>query len=95
MGLTVFDENNGSKIPKLGTFFPFRDGISICSGRLLIKHEILTTVTMFIQNFEIEFVRFVTMDKKKSDRGPEAPKRAMGAGSVVPDRDLQVKLRRK
>jgi hypothetical protein len=35
------------------------------------------------------------MDKKKSDRGPEAPKRAMGAGSVVPDRDLQVKLRRK
>jgi hypothetical protein len=37
----------------------------------------------------------VTLDRKKSNKGPEAPKRAVGAGSVVPDRDLRVRLRRR
>ena len=50
---------------------------------------------MFIWKFEVGFVEFVTMDGRRSDRGPEAPKRAVGAGSVLPGMDLRVRLRRR
>jgi cytochrome P450 len=84
-----------STTPKPGTFFPFGGGISICPGRVLAKQEILTAVAMLIWKLEFEFVEFVTEDGKTHDRGPEAPKRAVGAGSVVPDGDLKVRLRRR
>jgi hypothetical protein len=90
------DKNSGINMtPKTGNYFPFGGGSSMCPGRFFAKQEILTAVAMFIWKFEVEFLEFVTMDGGKSDRGPELDRSTAGAGAVVPDRDLRVRLKRR
>jgi hypothetical protein len=67
----------------------------MCPGRFFAKQEVVTAVAMFIWKFEFEFVEFVMMDGKHSDRGPELDIGNVGAGAVVPDRDVRVRLRRR
>ena len=89
------DSGTTGTTPKPGTYFPFGGGTSMCPGRFFAKQEVLIAVAIFIWKFEVEFVEFITMDGKKSDRGPELDIRNVGAGAVVPDRDLRVRLRRR
>jgi len=65
----------------------------MCPGRNFAKQEIIGTLALFLTQFEVEVVGWVTLD------GKEASERAAGdiVGMVVtqPDRDLKVRVTRR
>lgn len=69
-------------------------GIAICPGRHFAKQEILLTVAILLSRFEFEFVEWVTMDGKKSDRPPRNNSKWEGAGGLPPDVDMKVRMKR-
>lgn len=76
-----------------GYFFPYGGGLTMCPGRNFAKQEIIGTLALFLTQFEVEVVGWVTLD------GKEASERAAGdiVGMVVtqPDRDLKVRVTRR
>ncbi|KAI9743465.1 MAG: hypothetical protein M1818_002777 [Claussenomyces sp. TS43310] len=78
---------------KLGDFCPYGGGSVICPGRFFAKHEILSAVAMMVTRFEFEFVKYVHLDGRDSDRGP-GMERAESRGIVSLDRDVVVKMRK-
>lgn len=66
----------------------------MCPGRFFAKQEILTAVAIMVVKFEMQMVGFVGHDGKRSERGPEGDVKGAGAGALLPDRDLLVRIRR-
>ena len=69
-------------------------GASICAGRNFAKLEIMTSVALFIINFDIEFIEYTHHDGTKSDRGPLDDPWWCGTAAMPPDRDLKIRWKR-
>ncbi|EED16620.1 cytochrome P450, putative [Talaromyces stipitatus ATCC 10500] len=76
------------------SYFPFGGGPPICPGRHFAKHEILTTIGMLVTKFDIEFVEWVNFDGSPSDRPAQNNQQYCGAGSMPPDREMKIKMKR-
>ncbi|KAK0623996.1 cytochrome P450 [Immersiella caudata] len=75
-------------------FFPYGGGPPVCPGRFFAKQQIMLTVAMMVDRFEVTPVGWVDLEGKESDRPAENDGRWCGGASVPPDRDLKVKVRR-
>lgn len=69
-------------------------GVSMRPGRHFAKQEILLTIAMLLSGFEFEFVEWVTMDGRESDRPPRNNPKYEGAGCMPPDGDMKVRMKR-
>ncbi|GKT50487.1 cholesterol 7-alpha-monooxygenase [Colletotrichum spaethianum] len=76
------------------SFFPYGGGVSMCPGRLFAKQEIILAVAMIVSRFDIEFENWVKFDGSIADQPPVNEKASVGAGSVLPDRDVKVGWKR-
>jgi hypothetical protein len=54
----------------------------------------MLTIAMLVTKFEFEFVEWVTVDGKPSDRPPKNDPKYSGAAGVPPDRDMKVRMKR-
>lgn len=54
----------------------------------------MLTIATLVTRFDIEFVRWVTFDGSSSERPANNEKRFCGSGSVPPDRDMEIRLKR-
>ncbi|RYP64845.1 hypothetical protein DL769_006520 [Monosporascus sp. CRB-8-3] len=79
---------------RTSSFFPYGGGVSICPGRHFAKHEIMMTLAILLDRFDIEFLSWTTLDGRESDRAPQNDARYFGAVGMPPDRDMKVRLRR-
>lgn len=87
-------ERQFSLAGRTASFFPFGGGISICAGRHFAKQEVMAAVGIFVLKFDVELEEFVTMDGKRSERGPLDDVWYCGTAAMPPDRDLVVRLTR-
>ncbi|KAI8623365.1 cytochrome P450 [Xylariaceae sp. FL1651] len=76
-------------------FFPFGGGPSMCPGRFFAKQEILMTLAILVERFDIEFVGWTHLDGRQSDRAAQNDVSCAGAVAIPPDRDMKVRLRRR
>ena len=71
-------------------------GVSVCPGRFFAKQEIMLTVAMLVDRFDMRFVRWVRKeDGAPSDRPAQDDVRWSGGASVPPDRDMEVLFTRR
>ena len=87
-------ERQFSLAGRAGSFFPFGGGISICAGRHFAKQEVMAAIALVVLKFDIELEGYVTMDGKRSERGPLDDVWYCGTAAMPPDRDLMVSLTR-
>ncbi|KAH8682621.1 cytochrome P450 [Xylariales sp. PMI_506] len=76
-------------------FFPYGGGVSMCPGRFFAKQEIMLTLGMLVSNFDIEFVQWRNLDGSPSTRAAENDSKWAGAAAMPPDRDMEVRWRRR
>lgn len=92
----LVDAENGevvfSMAGKTAKFFPFGGGPGMCPGRHFAKQEILLTIAALLTTFEIEFVEWTNPDGSRSDREPGNDETY--AGTMPPDRDARIRLKR-
>ncbi|KAE8548389.1 hypothetical protein TMatcc_010800 [Talaromyces marneffei ATCC 18224] len=76
------------------SYFPFGGGPPVCPGRHFAKHEILTTIGMLVSKFDIEVVKWVKLDGSPSDRPAQNNQTYCGAGTMPPDREMKIRIKR-
>jgi len=68
----------------------------MCPGRHFAKQEIMSTLAIILTTFDIEMVQWVSIDgKTESDRPAQDNFKYSGSAALPPDRDLQVRWRRR
>ncbi|ORY70968.1 polyketide synthase dehydratase-domain-containing protein [Pseudomassariella vexata] len=72
-----------------------RGGTHICPGRFYAKKQIMLTIASFVSEFDMEFVRWTKFDGSNSDRAPKNETAACGTGGMPPDRDTEIKIKRR
>lgn len=77
------------------SYFPFGGGANLCPGRHLAKSEILMTIALVVSCFDIELVGWTNADGSASQRAAEGDVRFCGAGAMPPDREMEIRWRRR
>ncbi|KAI1125425.1 cytochrome P450 [Nemania abortiva] len=72
-----------------------RGGTHICPGRFYAKQQIMLTIASFVSKFDMEFVRWTNFDGSDSDRAPKNETAACGTGGMPPDRDMEIRIKRR
>ena len=85
-----------------GRFFPFGGGTYVCPGRVFAKQEVFGAVAAFLAAYDVKFEQYVgvgkagEVTKKGTDPKlfPPVKQQYSGAGVVIPEGDILVKLAR-
>ncbi|KAI5927547.1 cytochrome P450 [Camillea tinctor] len=79
---------------RVGAFFPYGGGISICPGRHFAKQGIIFTLGTLVSRFDIDFIEWTYLDGSKSDCPAQNDKHFAGAVGMPPDRDIKFRWKR-
>ncbi|KAM7202949.1 cytochrome p450 family protein [Naviculisporaceae sp. PSN 640] len=75
-------------------YFPYGGGVGMCPGRVFAKQEIMITWATWVSRFEFEFIEWLQLDGRKSDRPAENHIKYRGSAAVPPDRDMRIRWKR-
>jgi hypothetical protein len=67
----------------------------MCPGRNIAKLEVLLTVATLLATFDMEFLRWLNADGSESSRGPIDSDSRVGSGATAPDREMEIRLKRR
>lgn len=72
-----------------GVYVPLGGGVNMCPGQHYAKNEMALTVAMLLWEFDMEFLDLESVGNTGRDMS------AFGVGTLVPDRENRIKLRRR
>ena len=86
-----------------GKFFPFGGGTYVCPGRTFAKQEVFGGVAAFLAAYDVTFDQYAAVGKagdivkkgRDSSLFPTVKEQFSGAGVVIPEGDLVVRLKRR
>lgn len=78
-----------------GRWAPFGGGRPMCPGHFFAKQEIFVTVATLLQMYDFEKVGYLDAKGRRTDKFPGVKSRLAGGGTLRPDGDLRVRIKRR